>query len=121
MLDSLPSASSHIRDGLVRALAVTAPERLGRYPELPTMREGGVELVSAAWFGLSGPAGLPPAVTARLAAAVAEVLEDPATIARFEELLGAPPPRSTPEAYTRFVEAELAAFAPIVRAARIEL
>ena len=45
------------------------------------------------------------------------MLADPATIARFEELLGAPPPASTPASFTRFVQAELEAFAPIVRAA----
>ncbi|NGM19103.1 tripartite tricarboxylate transporter substrate binding protein [Roseomonas stagni] len=117
MLDSLPSAGPHIRSGALRGLAVSSAARSARFPDLPTLRESGVDVVSAAWFGLSGPAGLPPAIVARLAEAVRAVLADPATIARFEELLGAPPPESTPEAFTRFVQAELASFAPIVRAA----
>jgi len=119
MLDSLPSAGPHVRAGALRGLAVTGATRAGVFPNLPTLTEAGVEVVSAAWFGLSGPAGLPPAVVGRLAAETRATLADPATVARFEELLGAPPPESTPEGYTRFVESELAAFAPIVRAAGI--
>ncbi len=117
MLDSLPSAGPHIRSGSLRGMAVSSATRSARFPDLPTLREGGVDVVSAAWFGLSGPAGLPPAIVARLAEAVRAALADPATIARFEELLGAPPPESTPSDFTRFVQAELASFAPIVRAA----
>lgn len=117
MLDSLPSAGPHIRQGSLRGIAVTSAARSARFPDLPTLREGGVDVVSAAWFGISGPAMLPAPIVARLSAAIQAVLAEPATIARFEELLGAPPPASTPESFTGFVRAELEAFAPIVRAA----
>jgi tripartite-type tricarboxylate transporter receptor subunit TctC len=117
MLDSLPSAGPQVRAGALRGLAVTSAERARLFPDLPTLREAGLDVVSAAWFGLSGPAGMPPAIVARLAAETRAVLADPTTLARFEELLGAPPPESTPESFTSFVAAELAAFAPIVRAA----
>jgi tripartite-type tricarboxylate transporter receptor subunit TctC len=119
MLDSLPSAGPHVRQGALRGIAVSSAARSRVFPDLPTFREGGVDVVSAAWFGVSGPAGLPPAIVARLAAEIRAVLADPATAARFEELLGAPPPESTPQGYTDFVRAEVAAFAPIVRAAGI--
>lgn len=117
MLDSLPSAGGHIRSGALRGIAVSSATRSARFPDLPTLKEGGVDVVSAAWFGLSGPANLPEPVIDRLATEIHAVLADPATIARFEELLGAPPPASTPASFTRFVQAELEAFAPIVRAA----
>jgi tripartite-type tricarboxylate transporter receptor subunit TctC len=119
MLDSLPSAGPHIRSGALRGMAVTAAERSRAFPELPTLREGGVDVVSAAWFGISAPAGTPAPVVARLAAEIRAVLSDPSVVARFEELLGAPPPESTPDGFTDFVRVELAAFAPIVRAAGI--
>jgi tripartite-type tricarboxylate transporter receptor subunit TctC len=121
MMDSLPSAGGPIRDGLVRAMALTAAQRVGTFPDLPTMRESGVALVNYSWFGLSGPAHLPPEITRRIAEATAAALKEPATIERFEQLLGAPPPSSTPEAYTQFVKDELAGFGPAVRAAKIEL
>lgn len=120
MLDSLPSAAPHVRSGAVRALALTAAERVPREPDVPTMREAGVDLVSSAWFGLSGPKDLPAPIAARLAAELAETLRDPATVARFEDLLGTPPPRGTPEQYTAFIAEEVAAFAPLVRAAGLQ-
>jgi tripartite-type tricarboxylate transporter receptor subunit TctC len=120
MLDSLPSAAQHFRSGSVRALGLTAAQRVPRYPDLPTMREAGVNLVSSAWFGLSGPKGLAPEIVSRLAGAMRAALQDPRMVERFEDLLGTPPPESTPEGYRDFVAAELAAFAPLVRAAGLQ-
>jgi tripartite-type tricarboxylate transporter receptor subunit TctC len=120
MLDSLPSAAPHIRAASVRALGVTAARRVPRYPDLPTMKEAGLDLVSSAWFGLSGPKGLPPEIVARLAGAIEAALRDQRVVERFEDLLGTPPPESTPESYTTFVVEELAAFAPLVRAAGLQ-
>jgi tripartite-type tricarboxylate transporter receptor subunit TctC len=117
MLDSLPSASPHVRNGSLRALGLTAAARVPAWPDLPTMKEAGLDLVSAAWFGLSGPKDLPAPIVARLAAALAEVLRDPAVLRRFDELLGTPPPASTPAQYTAFIAEEVRAFAPLVRAA----
>jgi tripartite-type tricarboxylate transporter receptor subunit TctC len=84
------------------------------------MREAGVDLVSAAWFGLSGPRGLSAPIVARLATAIADALRDPRMVARFQDLLGAPPPDSTPDRFTAFVASELASFAPLVRAAQLQ-
>ncbi|NKC34226.1 Bug family tripartite tricarboxylate transporter substrate binding protein [Falsiroseomonas selenitidurans] len=119
MMDSLPSAASHINAGSVRALAVSSETRSPRFPNLPTLRESGVDVVNYAWFGISGPARLPAPIVQKLAATIRAVLAEPAMISRFEELTGSPPPESTPESYTRFVESEIAGFAPIVRAAGV--
>jgi tripartite-type tricarboxylate transporter receptor subunit TctC len=120
MMDSLPSAGPHIRSQAVRALAVTSEARSPVFPDVPTMRESGVDLVSAAWFGVSAPRDLPAPIVARLADAIGETLRDPRMIARFEELLGAPPPRSTPDSFRAFVAAELATFGALVRAAGLQ-
>ena len=117
MFDSLPSAAPHILAGSVRGLAVSSAERSRRFPDLPTLREGGVDLVSNAWFGLSAPAGLPDPILRRYAAEIRAVLRDPGVVERFEDLSGAPPPESTPEAYAAFVAREIAEWAPIIRAA----
>ena len=116
MLDSLPSCGPHVRAGALRALALSGTERAEGFADLPTLRESGLDVVSYAWFGISGPAGLPAPVTERLSREIRAVLTDPATRARLEELGGAPPD-TTPESYTAFVRDELAAFAPLVRAA----
>ncbi len=119
MMDSLPSSGPHVRSGALRGLAVSGAERAGGFPDLPTLREGGLDVVSYAWFGISGPAGLPAPVVERLSTELRAVLNDPATRARLEELGGAPPD-TTPESYTAFVRDELAAFAPLVRAAGLQ-
>jgi tripartite-type tricarboxylate transporter receptor subunit TctC len=120
MMDSLPSAAPHIANGSVRAIAVSSATRSARFPDLPTLKEGGADVVNSAWFGISAPARLPAPIVARVATAIRESLADAATIARFEELTGAPPPESTPESYTAFVQSEITGFEPIVRAAGIE-
>jgi tripartite-type tricarboxylate transporter receptor subunit TctC len=115
MSDSLPSAAAHIRAGSVRPLALSAGTRHPAFPAVPTFREQGVDLVSTSWFGLSGPAGLPPAVTERLGRAVAAVLADPALRARFAEI-GGTVGTLGPAGYTDFVRAEVARWAPVVQA-----
>jgi len=115
MSDSLPSAAGHIRGGAVRALALSAGTRHPAFPAVPTFREAGIDLVSTSWFGLSGPAGLPPAVAARLAAAAAAVLAQPALRDRFAEL-GGTVGALGPAGYTDFVRAEVARWAPVVLA-----
>lgn len=118
LFDSLPSAVGHIRAGSLRALALAGEARSALFPDLPTLREGGVDVVSHSWFGLSGPARLPAPIVARLSAEIAAMFADERMRARFEQLGGAPP-ATTPESYTRFIRDEIAAYAPLVRAANI--
>jgi tripartite-type tricarboxylate transporter receptor subunit TctC len=74
---TFPSVAALIRDGRLRALAVGAPQRLPDFPEIPTAAEAGVPFMAVdAWFGLFGPAGLPPAATRRLAEAFLGTLRD---------------------------------------------
>jgi tripartite-type tricarboxylate transporter receptor subunit TctC len=115
MSDSLPSASGHLRGGAVRGLAVATAARHPAFPALPTFREQGVDLVSNSWFGISGPAGLPPAVTERLNREISAVLAEPATQRRFAELGGLISPLS-PAAYAEFIAREVARWAPVVQA-----
>ncbi len=77
-LDTLPTYLPHIRNGGVRALAVTMPARVEWLPEVPTIAESGFPgFDSNVWYMLMGPAGLPAPIAARLAAAVDKALKDP--------------------------------------------
>ncbi len=120
MFDSVPSGAGHVRSGALRALAVSGEERSPVMPEVPTLREGGVDLVSTSWFGLSGPGGMPGEIVQLLSQAVQAVLQDGDVAARMRSL-GADSPPTTPASYTAFVAAELEAWKPIVRAARIRV
>ena len=77
-LDTLPTYLPHIRNGGVRALAVTMPARVEWLPEVPTIAESGFPgFDSNVWYMLMGPPGLPAPIAARLAAAVGKALADP--------------------------------------------
>ena len=118
LFDSLPSAVGHVSAGTLRALALAGEARSALMPEVPTLRELGLDVVSHSWFGLSGPARLPAAIVARLSAEIGAMFADPAMRARFAQL-GGVPPATTPESYTRFIRDEITAYAPLVRAANI--
>jgi tripartite-type tricarboxylate transporter receptor subunit TctC len=79
--DLAPTARGQIAGGTVRGLATSAPQRSAMHPELPTLREAGVDLELESWFGLFAPARTPAPVLARLrtelqrVSALAEVQE----------------------------------------------
>ena len=119
IIDSLPSAVGHIRSGSLRALALLSEARSPLFPDLPTMREAGLDVVSAAWFGLSAPAATPAPILARLTRETQGILAEPETRARLEELGGAPPPWS-PAEYSAFIQSELEKLGALERAAGIK-
>lgn len=78
MFDIIGSARNHIASGRVKAIAVTSPQRNPSLPEVPTMVEQGLAGFDVGgWFGLYGPATLPPAIVARLNEATRRALEQP--------------------------------------------
>jgi len=116
MFDSLPSAAPHIKAGKVRALAVSSEERSPAFPDVPTMKEQGFpDLISYSWFGISVPAKTPAPIVDRLAAEMQAVLKEPAVIKRWEEI-GAESSTMTPAEVTRFIQAEIDKWTPVVKA-----
>jgi tripartite-type tricarboxylate transporter receptor subunit TctC len=119
MFDNLPSAMPHIRSGKLKALAVTSATRSAALPDLPTVAEaGGPQLAgyeASSWFGLLAPAGTPADVVNRVQQETAKALASPALK---EKLLaqGAIPSGNTPAEFARFIEAETAKWARVVKA-----
>jgi tripartite-type tricarboxylate transporter receptor subunit TctC len=114
MSDSLPSAAAHIRQGSVRAVAMSSAERHPSFPDVPTLREQGYDLVTSSWFGLSGPARLPQPVVERLSREVRAILATAEIRARFAEI-GGTPGEFSPEEYAAFVASEVNSWAALVR------
>ena len=84
MVDQLPPSMPHIREGRIKAIAVTSLKRVGELPDVPTFAELGLPNFQANTFtGLFGPAGLPPPVLDKLSAALQKVLAQPAVRERF--------------------------------------
>ncbi|MBP0494941.1 Bug family tripartite tricarboxylate transporter substrate binding protein [Pararoseomonas indoligenes] len=115
---SLPSVSGQLRTGEARLLGVLAPERQGDMPEVPTVREAGVNMDLLFWWGILGPRGMPAAVTARFDKALLDVLGT-AEVLRFLANEGASPARTGARAFQAFLAAETTRWAEVARAAGI--
>lgn len=115
MSDSLPSASAHIRQGAVRALGIPGDRRSEQFPEVPTFREQGFDIVSLGWFGLAAPAGTPPDIVERLNREVRNVMGTPQVQTRLAEF-DARPGDMPVDAFTELVRADYERWGPMVRA-----
>lgn len=95
MFSAAPSALPQINGGTLRGLAVTGEARSLQAPNLPTLKEGGINVVVRDWQGLVGPAGLPAEVVRKINADVQQVLAKPEVVARIAavggETVGGPP------------------------------
>jgi tripartite-type tricarboxylate transporter receptor subunit TctC len=121
--DALSTTLPHIRAGTLRAIGVASADRAPQLPDLPTLTEAGLPgYLSYTWNIIFAPAGTPTAIVQRLNAAINEVMADPAMRARADEMGLIPISTTTPAGTADFVRAEVARWAPIVRAtgARIE-
>lgn len=117
---SLPSVAGQLRTGEARLLAVLAPERQPDLPDVPTAREAGVDVELLFWWGILGPRGMPAEVTARLDAALLEVLGLPEML-RFLANEGATPARLGHEGFQRLLVEETARWAGVARDAAIRV
>jgi tripartite-type tricarboxylate transporter receptor subunit TctC len=118
----LPAASvvPHGRDGKLKMLAVTSPQRSPLLPELPTLREAGVAGVEAdAWVGLIAPAGTPPATLARIHKEAVAVLAE-AEVAEKLAPQFMTPVGNTPDQFRAVLKQEHDRWAPIIEAAGIK-
>ncbi|GAP38377.1 tripartite tricarboxylate transporter substrate-binding protein [Piscinibacter sakaiensis] len=115
-----PSVAPMVADGRLRALAVSSPGRLARFPDVPTTSEAGFPQVnSLAWFGLVAPAGTPMDRVERLRDEAAKVMQDPAA-AKQLETLGGSPVLSSPKEFRDLIARELPRWREFVREVGIQ-
>ncbi|MBP0444889.1 tripartite tricarboxylate transporter substrate binding protein [Roseomonas sp. SSH11] len=91
-----------VEDGRLRLLVTWGPERAKRFPNVPTLKELGIDIVSTSPYGIAGPKGMDPAVVRTIDAAFKEAITDPAHMAVLDKF-DMPPMHMGPEAYTAFV------------------
>src|SRR5918996_4395623 len=102
-IDTLPQNVPFMKDGKLRALAVTSPARAKMAPDVPSVLElGQKKLVAENFLGISGPAGLPPTVVERLHGALKKSLANPTVQQRLADL-GVQGKEMTPAEFTAFV------------------
>jgi len=120
MYSSPPAVVMHVKAGRLKALGVTGSKRAAQAPEIPTFEESGVNGVEAYdSYGVLAPARTPRAIVARLNAKVNEALNTPEIANRFAVTQFAEVVGSTPEEFQRFMLAEVARWAKVIRDANI--
>jgi len=120
-MDNLPSSIPHIKAGRLHALAVMSDKRIADLPDVPTFAEVGLkEANNVAWYGLVGPAGLPPEIVNKVNTAANAALKDPQVIARFAEG-GSIAAGGTPQQFAQNAARELALRRDIVKKQKITL
>ena len=115
------AVTPHIAAGTLRVIGVTSAARSALFPDFPTVAETGLAgYQSLGWFGLFAPAGTPREIVTKVSADVGRVLALAEARQRLAEQ-GAEPAPNTPEAFTAFVNADVAKWLDLARSAGIKL
>ena len=121
MFGTVAATYPHVSGGKLRALAVSAPERSKRLPDVPTVAEAAIPRYEAyEWNGMFLPAGVPAAVATQLQQALQEVLKEDEVKQRLADM-GAQPIGSTPAEFAAFLKKEDAKWGEVVRKGQIKL
>ena len=119
MFSSLGPAVGAVKGGKIRALAVTSLQRSAAFPEVPTMDEVGLKgFDSTAWYGLLGPAGLPPEVVTHLTQALAKAGTDKELLAQINAT-GCDTEFLTPAQTVEKIKADYVKWGAVVKEANI--
>jgi tripartite-type tricarboxylate transporter receptor subunit TctC len=120
MFDSISVSLPHIRDGKVRALAVTTTQRTSVAPDLPPLSDTVPGYESLTWFGVFGPANLPAPIVTKLNAALNEALKNPGVLQQLAKL-GFEPGGGTPADFANKMKAETAMWKQVIDDGKITL
>ncbi len=116
-----PTVLGAVREGRARAIAIgTSGGRIPALPEVPTVRELGIDFAYSFWYGLLGPRGMDPALVARIQEEVAKVLANPEVRERFVQQ-GATPVAGDGAALRAVMDSDLARWSEVVRAKGITI
>jgi len=114
-MSSVPTLIGYVKNGKMRALAVTSPKRTADLPSVPTVAESGFKGFEAVtWFGVAGPAGLPKDVVAKLNGAFNKALQDPEVRKKLASQ-GADALGGTPEQFAKLIHDDIGRWGKIVK------
>ena len=115
IVDVVLPTGNHVKAGRMTGIVVASEQRSPMCPDVPTVVELGMkDMVSAVFYGITGPAGIPRPIVERLNALCLEVIKDPAVKAKFAEL-GFFTTGSTPEGYLEKLKFETERWTKVVK------
>jgi tripartite-type tricarboxylate transporter receptor subunit TctC len=119
--ETMPSAQQYVRNGSVRALAVTSKQRSRSLPGLPTIAESGVPNYDAAsWYGLFAPSGTPASVVSVLNAATTRAFGNSAFVDQWRNQ-GAEPGGGSPDVLRKLLLSEVDRWSVVAREAKVRI
>jgi tripartite-type tricarboxylate transporter receptor subunit TctC len=110
---TVSSSASYVRSGALTAIAHSGKERLPDFPNVPTFKELGYDVVATTWFSISGPAGLPPDITEKMNREIGRAVSKPEVKARLRND-GLVPDVMTVDELRRHIEAETVRWKPVL-------
>ena len=121
MMNPVTGLTPYVKSGKVRALAVSTPQRLDTWPDLPTVAEAGVPGYEyELWYSVVAPAKTPRAIVMKMNADLVKFLADPDTKQKLVSQ-GAEPRSTTPEGLTQLMRNEFDSIGKVIKAARITI
>ena len=121
MFDNVTASLVHIKDGKLRALAVTGATREPELPNVPTMTELGMkDFDKVGWMGFFLPAKTPPEVARKLTDTLIAVLHDPAVVKRYRELGGRPGGMPSDQ-FASMVERDRTSWGELIQSQKLQL
>jgi len=114
------SVTPHVASGNVKILAITLPKRSVYLPDIPTLKESGVDVEADTWQGLIAPGGTPPAIVDKINRDVAEAIKSPAVREKLAAQL-MEPVGNTPAEFRAVIDAEISRWEPIIKAADVKI
>ena len=115
-----PQAKSHVESGAIRVLAVTGNKRYAAMPNVPTLKEMGLNVSTIVGYGLCATAGTPEPVLAKLRQGISNIMMDKALIARLGEM-GYETDLQLGDAYREFILKDLEQWRSVAKAANIKI
>ena len=120
--DGLPTVLPQIQAGTIRAIGAGTATRTRSLPDLPSLDEQGFRGFECyTWNAIFAPAKTPPRIVAQLNTAINAALADKAVFTRLQDIGIDPTPDTTPEKLAAFVKAQLAKWAPVIKASGTQL
>ncbi|MBI1202745.1 MAG: tripartite tricarboxylate transporter substrate binding protein [Rhodopseudomonas sp.] len=118
----LPAISVMVQadKGNVKALAVSTAKRSPYLPNLPTLKESGIDVDADAWMGLIGPGGLPKPMVMAINKDVVAIIKSPAVADKLAKVLMQPVGNS-PEEFRARIDGEITRWAPVIKAANVKV
>ena len=117
---NIPAIQAHVKSGRLRPIAATGPKRAELLPDVPTMKESGVDMDVVVWYGVLAPAGTPVPIINRLNSIVVKALNMPDMRERLSNQ-GAEPVGNTPDESAAQLRADIAKWAKVIKATGAKL